>query len=166
MIHRTIYVHRLMLHAVQSYLCKMLGKGYEEGSRIVFHPYLMRALGILLIPIFMSGCSAGAKESYLAKDNPIHMETSKMSKIDQYLKNQIEKARATSQNIEIPVILHFKKGADLKKLENRGFKLERVISQESGLASGTITPNSLEGLEEEETIEFLEADHQADALPE
>lgn len=84
-----------------------------------------------------------------------------MSKFDQKLQTQIEEANATSNQTEIPVILHFKKGANFKNLENRGFKLERVISQEIGLASGTITPAAAQGMEDEEEVEFLEPDHEA-----
>lgn len=88
-----------------------------------------------------------------------------MSKFDQKLQTQIEEAKARSNQEEISVILHFKKGTDLKKLESRGFKLERVISLDSGLASGTIIPTSAQGLEEEEAVEFLEPDHEAVILP-
>ena len=90
-----------------------------------------------------------------------------MSKFDQKLQTQIEEAKATSNQAVIPVILHFKKGADLKKLESRGFKLKRIISLDSGLASGTIEPTSaaVQGMEEEKAVEFIEPDHEARILP-
>lgn len=121
--------------------------------------------GALFLSVLLTGCSAGTQEDGLSTEVPKFMEVTSMSKFDQKLKAQIEAANATSHQTEIPVILHFKKGADFKKLEKLGFKLNRIISLESGLASGTIIPYPVQGMEDEETVEFLEPDQEATILP-
>lgn len=122
-------------------------------------------LQILFVSVLLTGCSAGGKGNSLSTDVPKLKEVISMGKLDEKLKARIEAATATSDQTEIPVILHFKKGADLKKIEKKGFKLNRILSSESGLASGTIIPTSTQGIEDEEAVEFLEPDQEATILP-
>lgn len=139
-----------------------LGKATREGNTLVsFTKLLLMRLEVLILLFSLFGCSASVNGNGVV---PELMEVSTMSKLDPQLKARLKEVQQKSDQGEIPVILHFKKGADLTKLQDKGFKLEKVISEEIGAASGTLTPESVQSMIEADEVELLELDHEARAL--
>ncbi len=79
------------------------------------------------------------------------------AKLNDPLRQQLEKAHRDHANLQIPVIVTVEPGTDTTELERRGLKVYRVIESIHAVC-GTIEADQVESLAECDQVQSLEHD--------
>lgn len=84
-------------------------------------------------------------------------------KVSQELAAEVDNARETQPDREIPVIVTIRPGGELTELKQKGLHVRQVFDNIPSVA-GTMKASDIDQLAESEQVQIIELDSQAHAL--